>query len=180
MILQAFHETASQSAAPDNLMGWGIVDALGALMYYDSVDAGWNLHSLPKTENSYNVDSVYPGGALQSISQAFVYRNGYVSGNTISHGTAFWIKFNSAGNIPVKGKLLLLDTVAVNPNWNMVGSIGIPLPVDSVIQVPDSNIISNFYAYTPAGYVVADTLYPTKGYWVKTKQAGQLILKKMP
>jgi hypothetical protein len=179
MVREAFRETASQSAAPDNLMGWGIVDALGALMYYDSVNAGWNLHSLPKTENSYNIDSVYPGASLPH-GNPFAYHDGYVSGNSVAHGTGFWIKFSAAGNIPVKGKLLLLDTVAVSAGWNMVGSIGIPLPVDSIVQAPDSIITSQFFGYTQAGYFAADTLFPNKGYWVKTKQSGQLVLKKTP
>jgi len=47
--------------------------------------------------------------------------------------------------------------------------------VNSVSSDPPGLVTSQFFGYE-GSYVTRDTIYPSKGYWVKVNQAGSLIL----
>jgi hypothetical protein len=62
----------------------------------------------------------------------------------------------------------------------MIGSITYPVPVTSIGSDPSGIRTSDFYNYTTAdGYLVADSIKPGYGYWVKTSEAGKLLLSSM-
>lgn len=136
------------------------------------VDAGWNMVSLSKEVPSNSLSSIFPS----AISKAFRYAGGYQESDTLNHGVGFWIKFGSVQAISITGIPLDEETLRVAAKWNLIGSIGFPAPVTSIIQIPDSIILSQFYSYDD-GYTAATILHPGRAYWVKTRASGQLVLR---
>ena len=57
----------------------------------------------------------------------------------------------------------------------MIGTISTPVAVVQITSDPGGLVTSQFYGYVH-GYAVSDTIQPTRGYWVKMNQGGELIL----
>lgn len=140
------------------------------------VSAGWNLLSLPVDMMTALADSIYPN-ALSPVS---LYDNGYYSADTIPNGKGYWVKFPSPQNILIQGLDRGIDTVDVAAGWNLVGTLSVPIEAGSVVQEPDSIVVSKFYGFSNNAYhaVATDSLLrPHTGYWVKCSQPGSLILQ---
>jgi hypothetical protein len=73
------------------------------------------------------------------------------------------------------GYSVTVDTITVSNGWNMISSLSVPLPVNSITSIPSGIITSQFFNYT-GSYENADTIYPGKAYWVKVSEPGSLIL----
>ncbi|MBI3189117.1 MAG: hypothetical protein HYZ33_00560 [Ignavibacteriales bacterium] len=133
---------------------------------------GWNLVSVPVSVQDNAMTKVFPN----AISPAFTYQAGYQPTDTLVNGLGYWLKFNNNQTLYVK-KLadISTDTIKVNPNWNMIGSISKVIPVSSIISEPPGIIATQFVEYQN-GYSVADSIKPGKGYWVKMSQSGKIIL----
>lgn len=136
--------------------------------------SGWGLYSVPVNLFNKNKTEVFPS----AVSPAFRYKNGYQITDTIENGLGYWLKYDSDQILHLGGTKLLTDTIDVTQGWNIIGSIYDTVDVNSVIQIPDSIILTPFYGYsTLSGYNAATSIAPGKGYWVKTKTDGKLILK---
>jgi hypothetical protein len=139
------------------------VPAVGGVAVVD----GWNLISAPLMTSDMRTVSLFPA----SIPPAYRYRNGYAPSETLEIGTGYWLKFGAIDTVPIQGTPVLRETVAVRSGWNMVGSLTVPVPATSVTPLGGILLLSPFYGYD-AGYSVADTLEPGKGYWVKSSATG--------
>ncbi|MBI5217107.1 MAG: S8 family serine peptidase [Ignavibacteriae bacterium] len=138
-----------------------------------SVSSGWNLLSLPQQLENYDINTIYPDAG----SKAYLFKNKtYTTLDTIPDGVGFWLKFPYAANISIVGDLKTSDTIAVQKGWNIIGTISEPVAITDVVTQPDSLINSQFFYYNGT-YQQSDSLFPHFGYWVKTKNAGQVILQ---
>lgn len=195
----ATYETLFASTADDGAEGWTVsgpstsqarlritnisdplvVDSSAALFAIGRklhIAAGfeWNMVSVPVTLEDMRKTVVFPA----AVSQGFGFEaSGYVAKDTLVNGAGYWLKFPSAQNLSLFGGERTVDTIIVQPGWNMIGSITAAVPVDSIIQQPTGIVVSAYYGYNSAAYSVADTLFPMKAFWVKTSQAGALIVK---
>ncbi len=140
-----------------------------------SVSNRWNLVSLPVTISDASLDSIFP----TAISDAYYFDGNYVPSDAILHGRSYWLKFNGEQLIAIKGTPFTEDTISVNPGWNMIGSIGTTISVNSISSLPPGLVTSEFYGYDKK-YIVTDSIYPGKGYWVNVEQEGELILSSLP
>jgi hypothetical protein len=131
----------------------------------------WNLVSVPVTVIDYTKTTVFP----TAVSDAFAFENGYVSEPTLTNGVGYWMKFNGAQSISLLGNLRTLDTVSINEGWNLIGSISSSVDVAQIISDPPGIVTSQFFGYS-GGYTASSFIEPGKAYWVKTNQAGSLIL----
>jgi hypothetical protein len=80
------------------------------------------------------------------------------------------------GVVSVSGLTRTRDTISVAPGWNLIGSISTPLPVSSIVSLPNGIVMSSYFGYN-AGYAASDTLKPGSAYWVKIGSAGKIVLK---
>ena len=136
------------------------------------VEAGWNLLSLPVAVTDSLRRSIFP----TAVSRAFIYTGGYLARDTLECGHGFWLKFNSADSCVLKGSEVFEDTVSVYAGWNLIGSVRVPIAVNSIQTVPPGIMNSAFFGYVPGlGYVKADTLRPGLGYWTRVMQNGRMI-----
>ncbi|MDI6803354.1 MAG: M14 family zinc carboxypeptidase [Bacteroidota bacterium] len=136
------------------------------------VNSGWNLVSLPIELEDSSKNNVFPG----SISPAYIFSDGYVIKDTLKRGAGYWLKFNSARGYLFAGDELKTDTIDLKAGWNLIGSISQPVGISTLITEPANIIESEFYGYD-SGYRTVQTILPGKGYWVKAKQNGRLILR---
>ncbi len=137
----------------------------------------WNLLSLPLTVQDSSKTAVFP----TAISYAFAFDRtaGYVRRDTLHHGIGYWLKFPSAQDVSITGTLRREDTIAVHVGWNMIGSISYSVDTTSIIQIPTGIVVSRYFEFAGT-YLPTDTLRPAKGYWIKTSQAGTLVLQANP
>ncbi|TAK53538.1 MAG: hypothetical protein EPO24_14225 [Bacteroidetes bacterium] len=135
---------------------------------------GWNLLSLPLTVDNGRIAALF-----YSYQYGFIYTPaGYWQVDSVRNGEGFWMRFAADTGTTFMGITGLIrekDTAAVHGGWNLVGATSGLVPVSSIAQIPDSNIVSDFFEFDGA-YQAGDTLVPMKGYWVKVKSDGMLIL----
>jgi hypothetical protein len=71
---------------------------------------------------------------------------------------------------------MLSDSIDLIGGWNIVGALSSSIPINSITSIPPQIVESLFYVwYQGIDYVQANSLQPSKGYWVKAKQAGKLL-----
>jgi hypothetical protein len=131
----------------------------------------WNLISLPLDVPDPKKSTLFPTAA----SDAFAYSSGYVKQESLSVGTGYWLKFDSVESVNIPGIYRLRDTIDLMPGWNLIGSISQVVAVTSITSEPGGMVASQFFGYSN-GYQNTDSIYPGKGYWVKVKESGKLIL----
>jgi carboxypeptidase T len=149
---------------------------VGSLTRTYPMEQFWNLVSVPVAVSNPAAGAIFPG-ASSSI-YAFQPALGYILEDTLRHSSGYWAKFDTATTVEIAGIPFAEDTIPLVGGWNMIGSLTEPLASGSVVQVPPGILQSAFYTFTgPGSYVVADTLRPARGYWVKAGQAGELILR---
>ncbi len=139
------------------------------------MDAGWNLISLSLTVSDRRKSVLFPS----AISDAFTYStltNAYVTRDTLQYGEGYWIKFAAAETLHILGSYRTVDTISVSAGWNMICAISFSVAVSNIEQIPSNNVSSQYFDYSPFGYMSVSVLQPMRGYWVKVKEAGRLIL----
>jgi hypothetical protein len=73
------------------------------------------------------------------------------------------------------GAYLRDDTVAVQPGWNLVGSISASVDTGVIASDPPGIKASPWYGFN-GGYAPALEIQPGRAYWVKASAAGSFIL----
>ncbi|TLY28923.1 MAG: hypothetical protein E6K56_09135 [Ignavibacteria bacterium] len=131
----------------------------------------WNLLSFPLAVADPRRISLFP----EAISPAFRYTDSYVVAESLGAGIGYWVKFSSARTDTITGTALSVDSISVSDGWNLIGTPPFAVPKSQIIQVPGGIVTSNYFGYD-GGYVVAQTLEPTRAYWVKIRGGGTLVL----
>jgi hypothetical protein len=154
------------------------------------MEKGWNLISVPfkgvKTRPKQIFRSLIRKGLLEYISSPKGYfkpKDPYSTLTAISSKEGYYIKLNGPLNkIFFRGRALTDKTISLSAGWNMIAYYpDYELAVDKAFE---SLIASNTLQYVTGfvqGALVYDpdapqsstlnTLKPTKGYWVKVKEA---------
>jgi hypothetical protein len=139
------------------------------------VASGWNMTGIPNALFNLFKSQVYP----TSNSSAFRFEGGYVVTDPLSLRHGWWIKFPSAQSISYTGARTDSMRMIVYNGWNIIGSISstIPIQAPNVTSDPPGIIISAFQTYQNGGYVIANSIVPGLGYWVRTSEAGRIVLR---
>ncbi len=136
--------------------------------------SGWNLLSVP-----LNMSDMSKGGLFPSAtSNAFTFSNdlGYVKHDSLKVGAGYWLKFAQQQQHTFQGLANYELAIPVVKGWNLIGATYKSVPVASVTTSPAGIIQSPFFEYNN-GYSQATELEKGKGYWVKVKQNGTLLLR---
>ena len=136
-----------------------------------SLNAGWNLLSVPINLSNMNFSSIFP----EATSNAYYYDNGYQIATTAELGKGYWLKFNQALNKDLIGTPQSSVQVNVKSGWNIIGPLHNNVPVSNITTNPPNIISSLFYGYNN-GYQTATTLEKGKGYWVKVSSNGTMTI----
>jgi hypothetical protein len=141
-----------------------VIPVNGEGIEWNAVIGSWNLISTP-----FNLDAGF------SLPLLYAWDSMYVQSDSMVVGRGYWAKLSSP--LLYTGTAVLDNTVTLNTGWNVVGSVSVPIPAQTIISDPGSNLASQFFGYTNGKYMPADTLKPGFGYWVKAKQGGRILLQ---
>jgi hypothetical protein len=131
----------------------------------------WNLISVPVTARDFRKTVLFP----TTVSQAFSFKGSYLAKDTLNSKAGYWLKFHNDTLIQMSGSSIYDDTIDVIAGWNLLGSISTPIAVSLIKSIPGGLITTSFFTYKK-GYITADSIIPGRGYWVKVKQSGKLVL----
>ena len=136
--------------------------------------AGWNLLSVPLNLEDMSKGNLFPMAA----SSAFTFSEnlGYIKHDTLIHGKGYWIKFNEDTTHSFTAPPTYVLQIPVMRGWNLIGASHAYIPVGNVTTNPSGILVSPFFEYN-GGYTQAAGLSKGKGYWVKAKQNGTVILQ---
>ncbi len=148
-------------------------DTIESVTVSMNVATGWNIVSLPLAPDNPVKSAVFPTAA----SNAYYYNNpnGYFYDVTLRSKVGYWLKYDSALTIQVRGKLRGTDTINVTTGWNLIGAADHDVAVSQLEIVPTGIIVSPFYGFDLI-YQPADTLRSGKGYFIKVNGSGKIIL----
>jgi hypothetical protein len=139
------------------------------------VEEKWNMVSVPLQVDDRAIAFLFPA----AVSQAFVFASGtYTAVDSASTNAGMWLKFGTGDTVEFNGYARHADTIALAEGWNLVGTLSSPVSVVETATLPPAARISDFFGYS-GGYLRADTLYPGRGYWMKSAETGSLILRSM-
>ncbi len=147
----------------------------GSSGLFVAIASGWNLVSVPLIVNNYTKTVLFP----TATSNAFAYQGSYIAQPVLANGPGYWLRFASAQNSLFSGTAISRDSIPVAAGWNLIGSISNPIATSSIATLPPGIIASSYFAYQ-RGYSYTQTIEPGRGYWVKTRQAGNLVLSSSP
>ncbi len=135
-----------------------------------SLHSGWNLVSVPIGAKNWGMGDIFPNSVT-----AFSYSGGYQAVSTMAFGAGYWVNCSSSGTANITGEPFPSDTIAVASGWNLIGSTFSAVSTTSIQQIP-SSIVSSYYFSYSNGYKSTTTISSGQGIWVKTNQAGKLVL----
>jgi hypothetical protein len=136
-----------------------------------TIAGGWQIVSLPVGVAGSSLASSFPN----ALSKAFSYEGGYVGNENMVRNAGYWIKFDTSAMYAFSGDPDLEDSIPVVGGWNLIGSTSVAVDVAAIHAEPSGILNSPFFGYDGA-YVIADSLRPVNGYWVKAKGSGKLVL----
>jgi hypothetical protein len=91
-------------------------------------------------------------------------------------GRGYWVRIQNAGSKRFAGLPIEKLTLDLGSGWNLVSGLSNPLAI-SAIKDDESIIISGSIFAFNGSYAPATTLEPGKGYWIRTRAAGQIQLQ---
>ncbi|MFN0157181.1 MAG: hypothetical protein ACKVRP_03805 [Bacteroidota bacterium] len=142
------------------------------------VSEGWNLVAVPLVVGDPRTTTLFPTAS----SPAYDFTSkGYQVRDSLENGKGYWLKFAASETVPLVGGMIESDTIEVPLGWSLLGSISYTTATDSIEQTPPGILLSIFSYQTGVGYQSAPaTIEPGQAVWIKTSQAGALILKREP
>ncbi len=136
-----------------------------------SVNAGWNLASIPLIPVDSRVSNLFP----HATSPAYAFNAGYQALDRMNPGTGCWLKFPSAETVAIVGSTPSIRRIPVKEGWNIIGPFDTAVSSAAVTSSPAGIIASPFYGFAGA-YVIASSLQSGKAYWVKASKSGELLV----
>ncbi len=170
-VLYQFTATARNGDSVPTAPGPQATQALPCFSVGRTVGGGWNIVSLPLGVTDASLAASFPA----SLSRAFSYQGGYVRHDTLRQYAGYWIKFDTSNVFTFAGDPEAGDSIPVAGGWNLVGTISFPVDAAAIQSQPTGLLSSPFFGYSGV-YVIADSLRPIEGYWVKSKGPGKLVL----
>ncbi len=164
----------------DNFRLYGIyVNPVNTFQLTVNVANGWNLVSTPGLHpTDQNVNTWWP--YRDPSADVFKFEGGYQPVTAAVPGTGYWMKhsgertYNTGDEWPTGGiQIVSHNAVTAASGWNLFGGYEQSVPASGLTTTPPGLISGSVYEYT-GGYVVAATLNPGYGYWVKLTGAGAI------
>lgn len=188
-VRDAMRNTASKSSNPDNLYGWGILNALNAINYFPpppatfqlsvEIDNGWNLVSVPGINSDGMGVDVWWAYRDQST-DVYQYLGGYQPVTNTVPGSGYWMKhseartYNTGDEWPSAGiQIVSHEPIPIHAGWNLISVYDCPVETIQLTTTPPGLQNGPVYGYT-SGYVVTSTLLAGYAYWFKSDGEGML------
>ena len=133
---------------------------------------GWNLVGLPLNISAPTQNTVFPGSVEETL---FGYDGTYYSAVSLNSGSGYWLMFDEEINIEIAGTSINSIEIQLFEGWNLVTGISTTAHLENIID-PENLIISGTVYGFQESYNQIETLYPGKGYWLKSVGDGVIII----
>jgi protocatechuate 3,4-dioxygenase beta subunit len=151
-----------------------MVNSSGRQLGTMSVNSNWNLVSLPVTVTDAHLSNLFPTASSNAF--GFDASGGqYNTSSMLAYGAGYWVRFTAPQFISLSGTARSTETVTLYPGWNLVGSVSTSVPVSSITSSPVNVLSSDFFGYSN-GYVIASSVDPGMGYWIKASSGGTISI----
>jgi len=155
------------------LLGPRVPKSLDSITVAVVLRSGWNFVSNPVISPNDSIKYLYPQCG-PSCAFWWIIGSGYVSDCRLPHGRGAVLRCGG-GTAYITGQAITRDSIAVVSGWNLIGSISFPVDVSTIVSDPPGIRLSEFFGFDGT-YVVADSIRPGYGYWVKVSSSGKLIM----
>jgi uncharacterized caspase-like protein len=130
-----------------------------------SLQAGWNMVSIPVTPADNSTGAVLPG-----VAGVFAWNAAsreYYEPAVIDTEKGYWVAVTEDTTITVNGTPVDTWTTDIKAGWNMIGSVNMTVSIADPNDNPDGSVIPPAYWWDPESksYVVTTDVEPGKGYW---------------
>ena len=106
----------------------------------DSIQAGWNMISLPYLAEQNLKTELFP----TATSNAFWFNGGYIASDTLEVKKGYWLYFDYPF-INVACGQRVEDTIHINAGWNMIGCSNENVPIGNIDTEPPGILNSSFF-----------------------------------
>jgi hypothetical protein len=106
----------------------------------------------------------------------FNYTDFYVQQETLEPGKGYWIRMSQAGSTTLRGAPIESLNLELQSGWNLISGPSESVAVSSIEDSDDIIIPGSIFGFNGA-YVNATTIEAGRGYWVRTRQAGNITLR---
>ena len=141
-----------------------------------SLQAGWNMVSVPVTPIDNSTSAVFPGVA--GIFTWNAASRSYYVPTVIDPEKGYWVAVTENTTITISGTPIETWTTDIKAGWNMIGSVITVASIATPNDDPDSSVIPTVYWWDPVSksYILTTDVDPGKGYWAASVQDCTLTL----
>ncbi|MCJ7575496.1 MAG: right-handed parallel beta-helix repeat-containing protein [Dehalococcoidia bacterium] len=131
-----------------------------------SLQAGWNMVSVPVTPADNSTGAVFPGVA--GIFTWDATSRSYYMPTVIDPEKGYWVAVTENTTITISGSPLETWTTDIKAGWNMIGSVNTTASIANPSDDPDGSVMPTAYWWDPESksYVLTANIEPGKGYWL--------------
>ena len=133
----------------------------------------WNLVGLPVDVSDSHYYSVFPESVPESC---FGYYDEYIMVEEMEPGNGYWLRFPSSGSTEVTGPALDELEVNILEGWNIISGGSEIVDVNTGLTDPAGILVPGSVYGFDGTYVNLSILEPGKGYWVRSTEAGSIII----
>ena len=133
----------------------------------------WNLVGLPVDVSDSHYYSVFPESVPESC---FGYYDEYIMVEEMEPGNGYWLRFPSSGSTEVTGPALDELEVNILEGWNIISGGSEIVDVNTGLTDPAGILVPGSVYGFDETYVNSSILEPGKGYWIRSTEAGSIII----
>ncbi len=161
---------ASNRTDPKKVVG--VFGVSPIVPFTKTVNAGWNLVSLPNIPTDPHYQALYPSSNMNTL---YHYSGGYTLEDTLEAGLGYWLEFPTAGQVSVSGDSITNVSINLAPGWNLFSGPSCDLPISAIVDAGSVIIPGSIWGYN-TGYFNADSIKQGCSYWVEASGAGTITM----
>ena len=128
---------------------------------------------LPLNISDPTQNTVFLGSVEETL---FGYDGTYYSAVSLTTGSGYWLMFDDEINIQITGTSMNSIEIQLFEGWNLITGISTTAHLENIVD-PENLIISGTVYGFQESYNQIETLYPGKGYWLKSVGDGVIIIE---
>jgi surface protein len=149
-----------------------LVAGTGSITTTLTMNSGWNLIGLPGSIPHEGFTNIFTGSIEGTL---YEFTTGYQSRTQLQSGIGYWIRYPLTVSETLSGEFVSEVTWNLKAGWNLVSGPSSSVSVSSIVD-PQNVLIPNTFFDFRSQYGNSTLLNPGRGYWVRTSDAGTVVV----
>jgi surface protein len=149
-----------------------IVAGTGSITTTLTMNSGWNLIGLPGSIPHEGFTNIFTESIPGTL---YEFTTGYQSRTQLQPGIGYWIRYPQTVSETLSGEFVSEVTWNLKKGWNLVSGPSSSVSVSSIVD-PQNVLIPNTFFDFRSQYGNSTLLNPGRGYWVRTSDAGTVVV----